>query len=214
MNRTTSNQSQRAAATLVVIAVVVATLGCSGKPGRIAQPGYASDAGAAAIAKYDQNGDGAIGGDELDRCSSIKSALARFDHNDDRLVTPDEIDARIRTWKESKVGLLQTAPTIYLNGAPLVGAEVRLVPEEFLGPNVEPAAATTDELGMALLRPEGDDSKIGVQVGLYRIEISKTDAGREIVPSRYNVDSELGVEIAIENSQVSRDWTLRLRSGP
>lgn len=127
-------------------------------------------------------------------------------------MTAEEIDARIRAWRDTKIGLLQVLPTIYFDGKPLTSAEIRLVPEKFLGPELQPAVATTNELGEAALKSAGDLPNIGVQLGLYRIEVSKKEGDRESIPARYNAETELGVEISPENAIVERDWKLSLSS--
>jgi hypothetical protein len=36
----------------------------------------------------------------------------------------------------------------------------------------------------------------GVQPGLYRVEVSKMVDGKETIPSKYNTETTLGVEVA------------------
>ncbi len=87
-----------------------------------------------------------------------------------------------------------------LDRAPLVGATVTLIPEKFLGPNLLPATGTSNEQGLAMLTiakeklPNPNYS--GVHVGLYRIEISKLAGGAETIPAHYNVNTQLGQEVA------------------
>jgi len=175
---------------------VLAAAACSNTPDRVYPPGINPNAGDAAIEQYDANGDGKIAGEELDKAAGIKGAMENIDTNGDGAVTADEIYARIKSWKESKLGRSSQAITVTRNDQPLAGATVKMVPEKFLGDEVQPASGTTDEYGVAMLNipPEADPEGIGgMQVGLYRIEITKSG---EDIPAKYNTETELGVEIA------------------
>ena len=74
------------------------------------------------------------------------------------------------------------------------------MPEKFLGPNLQPATGTTGEQGLAMLSVAKDKlpnpNYSGVHVGLYRIEVSKQNGGSETIPARYNVNTQLGQEVA------------------
>lgn len=183
--------------------------GCSSEPARVVPPTIPADAGQAAVSKFDADGDQAIGGAELDQVPSLKSAMRRFDRNRDNKISPEEIQARIQSWQSSKVGLLQANVKVLLNGRPLSGAEVRLMPEAFLGTSIQPAKGITDNEGRAALRTSDGP---GVQLGLYRIEISKKSGSAESIPAKYNERTELGAEIAMDNPTIDDDWILKLTS--
>jgi hypothetical protein len=184
--------------------------GCSGAPARVVPPAIPADAAQAAVAQFDKNGNQAIDGAELDQVPSIKSALRRIDRNQDNQVNAAEIAGRIQSWRDSKVGLMQVSLTLTMDGQPLSGAEVRIVPEEFLGSAVQPARALTDNSGRAALRISEEPTGAGVQLGLYRIEISKKSGAKETIPEKYNQRTQLGCEIAMDNSLADGDWILRL----
>jgi hypothetical protein len=186
--------------------------GCSGAPARAVPPEIPSDAGQAAIARFDKNGDQVIDGAELDQVPSIKSAIRRFDRNQDNKVAADEIDARIQKWRNTKIGLMQVSVKVFIDGQPLSDAQVRIVPEEFLGTAVQPASALTDNTGRAGLSISDNSNGAGVQLGLYRIEISKKSGDKEIIPEKYNKHTQLGCEIAMDNSLGDGDWVLKLSS--
>lgn len=185
--------------TMLVTLVALATLAvaaCSKTPSRVYPPGINPNAGDDAIAQYDADGDGKIAGEELDKAPGIKAAMGNIDTNGDGAVTAEEIYARIKAWKESKLGRSSQAITVRHNGQPLDGATVKMIPEKFLGDEVQPASGETDEWGVAMMNipEEADPEGIGgVQVGLYRIEITKPG---EDIPPKYNTETELGVEIA------------------
>ena len=78
---------------------------------------------------------------------------------------------------------------------PLADAEVKLVPEAFLGPGLSTGTGTLDKSGAAMVsQPSrgGDDPAIGMCPGYYRVEITK---GNEI-PAKYNTATILGVEVS------------------
>ena len=79
-------------------------------------------------------------------------------------------------------------------GKPLANANVRLVPEEFLGPGVQPATGTTDAGG--LVRPTiAGGPHPGVNCGLYRIEITGQGNDGRSLPARFNTATTLGLTV-------------------
>jgi hypothetical protein len=186
--------------------------GCSNTPARVVPPTIPNDAGQAAVARFDKNGNQVIDGAELDQVPSIRSAIRRYDRNQDNNVSAEEIESRIQSWRDSKVGLMQTSLTLLLDGRPLSGAEVRMIPEEFLGGALQPASALTDSAGRAALKISDQPTGAGVQLGLYRIEVSKKSGAEETVPQKYNQRTQLGCEIAMDNSLADGDWIVKLTS--
>ncbi len=153
----------------------------------------AKAAGAAAIAEYDTNHDGAISGAELDKSPALKAALKHYDTAGDGKVTADTISSRIGEWQKSKAAVVNVGVVIRLDGQPLRGASVILEPEKFLGPSVREAKGTTNAQGVASMSIAG---KHGASFGLYRVLVSQTDGGKESIPARYNTNTELGLEVA------------------
>jgi len=181
---------------LACVAILFAE-GCSGRPSRVHPPSIsASEAGSGAVAKYDANKDGAIGGEELDKAPSLKSSLDKLDANSDGKVTADEVTARIKQWQDSKLGLTSLTCQVKLDGKPLPEATVTFVPEEFLGPEVQKATGKTDAGGVAVLTianpPEPGLS--GVAPGFYRVEIVKDSQ----IPAKYNTETTIGQEVALD----------------
>jgi hypothetical protein len=137
------------------------------------------------------------------------------------------ITDRIKQWQASRLGRMSLRCMVQHNGRPLVGADVKFVPEPFLGPNMKTAAGVTDQNGVAMLTiamgPEGGPP--GVPPGFYRVEITKpakdatpakpakpaengkppepaqpaqpAQAGLDI-PPKYNTETILGQEVAID----------------
>jgi len=181
--------------------VVLLSVGCSQAPPRIKQLSIdPSGSAAKAIQTYDKDGDGAIAGKELDASPGLKSALKEIDLNADKKITADEIEARLTDWINSRSGIMRQTVSVTLNGAPLPGATVKFVPEEFLGEAAAPAEGVTDETGMCF--PSIGEEHMpepglnGLRVGLYRIEITRDNKGKQMVPAKYNTKTELGQEIA------------------
>jgi hypothetical protein len=149
-----------------------------------------------ALEQYDTNKDGAIAGAELDACPGLKSSLEVIDTNKDGRITADEIAARITQYKEDKAALFGLSGHVTLDGRPLEGATVTLMPEKFMGTGVKPARCVSDAKGECAFVVEGHEFKSVANPGVYRIEVSKKDSGgQESIPARYNAKTTLGVEI-------------------
>ena len=184
---------------------------------------------------FDTNKDGVISGKELDKCPGLKAActpsamthMSTVDPARTGRISAEMITERIKAWQASKLGRMSLRCMVSHNGRPLDGAEVKFVPEPFLGPNMKTATGVTDQNGVAMLSipagPEGGPP--GVPPGFYRVEISKparaakpakparpaengqppepaeaaepARAGLDI-PAKYNVDTILGQEVAID----------------
>ena len=160
-----------------------------------------SSASSEAMELYDTDGDSAIAGDELNAVPGIKKHLDRYDADGDQRVTRDEIRERLRSWSQSRVAIMGATFTIYLDGRPLEGATVSLVPEPYLEPNVKPASGVTSPIGLTRVsHSEADLPKTangramyGVKSGTYKVQI--THPNRNIL-AKYNTATELGAEIS------------------
>jgi hypothetical protein len=75
-----------------------------------------------------------------------------------------------------------------------------MVPESFLGSEIQTAAGTTDKTGRAMpsVPAYGSDHRPGVAPGFYRIEITKAD---ENIPAKYNTATILGGEVPQMNAK-------------
>jgi hypothetical protein len=180
------------------LGLLAAAVGCSNSPARLVAPSIDSAAGETAVKQYDTNGDGGISAAELDKTPPLKSALARLDKNHDGKLTADEINGRIEQWKQTRVALTSVAPTVRLDGKLLADAQVILLPEQFLGEAVEQAVGKTNDRGIARPRISDQPEGTGVRLGFYRIQVSKTVNGKELLPARYNTQTEIGIEIATD----------------
>jgi hypothetical protein len=161
------------------------------------QDKFSSSAGADAIATYDTNKDGKLSGEELDKCPAIKAAIAQIDPEGKGEITADMIKARVAQWVKTKLARMTISCTVTRNGAPLAGATVKFIPEEFLGKAVKEATGTTDAHGIAMMSipTTGPREPPGVGPGLYRVVVTKEGMS---IPDQYsNVDKTvLGQEVA------------------
>lgn len=166
---------------------------------RVDVPPYDPAASAAeAITEYDQNGDGQLSKEELRACPGILGAIKWIDLNGDGQVSEEEIADRIREYIDRGAGLKMVSCFVYLDRRPLVGAEVKLVPEPFLADLIETAEGTSRRGGNVALRipsellPESMAGFPGVRLGIYKAYISHPDLE---LPDRYVSGKELGAEV-------------------
>jgi len=193
---------------LCAFALVVTFLGCSDKPSRLAAPDVdPGDVAKKAIELYDKDGDGRLANKELS--NGLKAFAKTADTNSDGALEEAEISKRLEEHVSARVGLQDVGGIVYLNNRPLIGATIRFIPDEAFGDVLSPAAGITDDVGFVELVIEGSDLP-GVKPGFYRIEVSKKNGSRELVPSKYNTASELGEEIGPDVSQGG--WKLELKS--
>jgi len=199
------------ATTWIVAAGWVFLAGCSGAPRSVAPPSYSSAAGAAAISRYDADGDGALSGDELQRAAALRAALAQIDTDGDGRLTAAEINARVQAWRDARVGLMAVRCAVTLDGAPLVGAQVVLEPEDYLGSDPRPASGVTGGDGVAALSLAAehlaDPRYPGVACGWYTIRVTSP---AQPLPARYHTDSTLGGEVALDAAWVYDPGQLQL----
>jgi hypothetical protein len=165
-----------------------------------------ADVGAAALAEYDANKDGALDAKELEKSPALREASKRgLDKDKDGRVTADEIADRMRIFKEE--GMIGSVfVQVTLDGNPLAGAAITLTPEKFLGSAFQPTTKTTEPTGTTIFP--------AAPFGFYRVEVSKKGAGgNETIPARYNTQTTLGREVAPARAQDRRgdEDTLVLR---
>lgn len=194
------------------LVVVVTALGCSSAPSRVTAPPVNPNAGKDAVAKLDKNADGAI--DEAEAKAGSpglfeKGAKARFDANTDGKITADEIDARVAKWIESKVGLQSYGVTILIDGKPIEGATVTLVPEDWMGTETKPGSGETDATGRVNitiakenLKPDEQTANLqGMRLGVYKVQVTHPSI---MLPPKVNTATEYGVEVAHDDYDAGR----------
>jgi hypothetical protein len=189
--------------------LLLLTAGCSSGGGAGTVQFSPRDATDQALAEYDANKDGALDAKELEACPGMLSALKRADKNGDGRLTADEITDRLTLFQQQGMQAdVSVAAT--LDGRPLVGATVTLVPEKFMGPSVKPATAVTDNEGTGFFKTEGSEY-VQVALGYYRVQVSKNVQGKEVIPAKYNTQTVLGQEISPDVEGRGSTNTVRLR---
>jgi hypothetical protein len=163
---------------------------------------FSPAAAAKAMALYDADKDGTISGAELEKAPSLKAGLDMLGSDAQKGVTAEQIAARIQQWIGDKVGIIPVLCNVTRNGAPLADAEVRFVPDPFLGDYLtQTGVGKTDASGIAnisLPREAGSDQPRGIPPGFYRVEITK--AGEKI-PAQYTTATTLGQEISLDGAR-------------
>ena len=188
-------------------------VGCQRGPGRVKPPSISANAaGAAAVAEFDQDSDGKLSATELERAPGIR--LDSLDLDSDGYLSSNEIANRIVQWQASDVGQLSHSLMVKIDGKALADAEVTLEPYAFLGTGVLVATGVTDSEGVVVPAIETSARAAPnvpvMQYGFFRIRISKNSDGKEQIPQRYNLKSELGCEVA--PNQRSSTTTINISS--
>ena len=169
---------------------------------RIYPPKINPNAATDAIAMFDKNGDGKLSGDELDKCPGLKAGLNRLDPAKTGAVTADMIAVRIAAWRASLLGRMPVRCYVSHNGQPLQGAEVKFVPEKFLGTEIKTASGVTDARGMVMISaPQSrPNDPAGVPPGFYRVEITQSGLA---IPAKYNTDTVLARKLPKTRARTS-----------
>ena len=144
---------------------------------------------------FAKNGEDKLSGDELNKCPGLKAGLSRLDPAGTGVVTAHMIAEHIAAWHATNLGRMRISCHVYHNGQPLPGAEVKFVPEPFLGTEIKTASGVTNANGVAWIsapQRQPNDAP-GVPPGYYRVEISKPGLA---IPAKYNTDTIFGAEVA------------------
>ena len=225
MNAQTGNDRPRSLASLkfwksaLILAPLAILVSCSGGPERIRPPYIdADDAAEQAMEMYDKDGDGFLADAELEAAPGLKAALATLDTDEDGKVSEQEIAERIRFWQATKGGITSIRCYVTMDSKPLVGATVTFEPEAFLGEAIQTAIGITNFSGSAGLSIPKENRPIadmppGIQLGLFRVRISKLVDGEETVPAKYNTETILGQQVSTDDPAVlGRKVAFKLKS--
>jgi hypothetical protein len=182
---------------LVYLILLFFSLGCSGRPGRVHPPNVdADEAAQAAIEQLDKNLDGQLADAELQAAPGLAAAKDRYDADHSGALGVEEIAAGIRRWSEGQVGAAAVAYMLQLDGRPLPGAQVKAIPEPFLGEALKPATGIDGYLAVAPEdRPANAPKLPLILPGLYRIEITHPSVK---IPAKYNTQTTLGLEVSAD----------------
>jgi hypothetical protein len=185
--------------------------GCWGGPSTESLAFNPSAASSEAMSLFDADHNGALDKSELAKSPGLLAAITTTDTNHDGALDAAEIKNRIEYYQGTQTSILPLMMNIRLDGQPLSGAEVRLVPEPFLEKTIHPATGTTSASGSVGFKVESNPYP-GVNPGMYRVEISRKNQDKETLPAKYNTVTTLGQEIALDCPSVERGVSLELSS--
>lgn len=158
-----------------------------------------------AMKLYDADGSGSLSSDELQSCPGLAQMIKAYDSDSDSEISRTELEERLQKFVNSRAALVPLSAKITLNNQPLVGAQVRFVPEPYFQDHIKPASGVTSVSGSARMAvapddlPENQRKFRGVQFGTYRVEITHPEID---IPARYNTETTLGYETVLGRPNV------------
>jgi len=191
-----------------MICLMAPFVGCSNNPARVSIPDWdPPELADAVLGSLDKNGDGQVETGELTPAPGLASGARYIDGNGDGKITRDELVARFTKYRDRRLGLTAKELRVTYNGRPLVGAEVRLVPEFFLAGVIDPAAGTTEAGG--LVRPSiANQSTPLMRVGYYRVQVTSP---RVNLPAKFNSATTVGIEVSPFPNEPAEMGTIEIK---
>lgn len=188
--------SVRLSLLVVLLGFAVGAAGCgSPRSGSVTPPALDAAAVTAAVMKQaDTDGNGQLSGKELERVPALAASLSALDTDHDDKLAAAELRAWLDNVRGDQVALTPLSVSVTHKGRLLDKAEVRLVPEPFMGGRVAAAEGLTDSTGTAVLKIPASGYP-GVHCGLYRVEITGTGNDGKPLPARFNAESTLGATV-------------------
>ncbi len=171
--------------------VLLVTVGCQGDVRTTAIKADPAAAGKVALDNYDSNSDGQINASEVANSPALQSAMSRVDTNRDGQISADEVAARIQKYDELSE-FIAGEVRVTRNGKGVVGANVTMTPEVFMGEGFPTYRGTTFDGGSAPMQT--DPPTPGIAVGFYKVTIETPDGAQ----------STKGVEIADDTPSAGR----------
>jgi EF hand domain-containing protein len=193
---------------IALLLMVVSLLSCS----RTTVPAKRlidCDAAAAhAMELFDDNSDGALDDNELKKSPGLAEGKPRVDSNGDGKISAEELAARFKYWNESSVRLVCTDLEITFNRRLVSDANITFEPEPFLADWLEEVQASTNQMGQCT--PYISRELPGINMGYYRVKVSKIFKGKERIPANFNEQTELGVEFC-DDRPMEENLLIQLR---
>lgn len=191
----------------IAVITSVFMLGCSSGPSALKPPSLDPESAAdGALELYDQDGDQILNAEELKACPGLAYARGSYDRNNDSNISRDEIVQRLTSFVKSQAALFILSAKVTLDGRPLQGAEIKFVPEPYLGDEIKTVYGVTGADGSAGMSvkdeelPENQRGIGGVQCGTYRVEITHPEIS---IPAKYNTKTTLGYETSFGQRNVT-----------
>lgn len=171
-------------------------------------------AASAAIVAWDKDANQQLDPAELVAAPGLRAALGAVDADRNGAITADELRNRLQALQ----GLPRTNTSfmvrVLYKGKPLSGATVRLIPEEYLRPNVLTASGLTNQNGAChpLIDHDGwteqQRQSYGLECGMYRVEITHPQVK---LSARYHAQTELGVDVALDTGRSGEGATFEIK---
>ena len=194
---------------VVVVALAVVTL-CSCRGTRVPDKRLIDcDAAAArAIELLDRNSDGALDDEEISKSPGLAEGKPRVDSNGDGRITVEELASRFNYWNEAQARLVYPELEVTLNRRLVTNAKITFEPEPYLADWIDEKRTSTDKMGRCT--PRISRQLPGMNMGYYRVKVSKIIGGKERLPARFNEQTELGVEFS-DDRPAEENLLIRLR---
>ncbi len=159
-----------------ISALLMLTAGCGS--GQIETVDLGPELAQQAFQKYDANGDASLSQDELIKSPPLLASLPRIDSNKDGAISLDELSSRVVTLSAG-AHYIALDVRIVEKGKPIVGAELTLVSETFMGEGRPKFSGTSSVGGYCSIKPDGPRLP-GVPVGWYVATIVVPDSHKTV----------------------------------
>ena len=163
-----------------------AMIGCSGprEPAPVSLDPFS--ASRTAIDGLDSDRDGVVSATEWRRSPALAEAAPRIDTDKDGRMTPGELEMRLAAYR-SQPPYLVLMLRVQRHGQPVPDAEVRIVPESFMGKAFPGYAGTSDGEGRVSVVSGDGGLRDALAPGLYTAEITAS-----------GTTTRLGLEVAAD----------------
>ena len=148
--------------------------------------------------------------EELKLAPGLAEGKSRADTDSDSRISMQELAERITSWNESFERLVCPEIEVRLNGRLVPNAKITFQPEPFLADWLEEKQTSTDEMGKC--SPQISRELPGMNMGYYRVKVSKEIGGKERIPEIYNEKSQVGVEFCTDRP-IEENFLIQIQLG-
>jgi len=174
-------------------ALLALVAGCG--RGQVETIGLGPELAQEAISAYDANGDSTLSQDELRKSPPLLASLPRIDSNRDGAISLDELSSRVKTLSGGP-RYIALDVRIVEKGKPIVGAELTLAPETFMGEGSPRFSGTSSVGGYCSIKSDGPRLP-GVPVGWYVATIVVPDSHKTVTKGTEIASDATGNRIEI-----------------
>ena len=192
---------------------LIALGGCSRGPAAVHVPDVdPAEASVQAMETYDTDHDGSLSDNELAACPGILLHKQLYDKDGNGSVSQKEVEEQLTELLASKIGVTTLRVQVRMNGRPLAGAHVKIIPEKYLGEDVKVAEGMTNDRGTATMDIRDSNSSaseqglLGVHYGTYKVEVTHPQV---TIPDKFNTQTTLGYETEKGNPSFNVDLKSR-----